>query len=60
MEKVKRKYVSRDKALNKKRIARCGHETKEMRYFKCENCVPELPSDDGEDWNYFMSPEDEE
>ena len=43
-----RKYDNEIHALSSKRIARCGHPTKEGRYFKCEKCVPELPTDPGD------------
>lgn len=56
--KVKRKYVKRNVFAASTRKAKCGHVSKEGRYFKCENCQPELESDDG-DWNYFNLSDEE-
>lgn len=53
-----RKYDKKDYVASSRRVARCGHVSLEGRYFKCENCVPELESDDGE-WNYFNLTEEE-
>lgn len=58
MEKIKRKYAKRDDAMTKPKLAKCGHPSKEARYFQCEDCLPVLPSDDG-DWNYFNLTEEE-
>jgi hypothetical protein len=56
--KVKRKYVKRDVVADTVRKAKCGHITKEGRYFKCEKCLPQLDTDDG-DWNYFNLTDEE-
>lgn len=46
--KVKRKYVKRGDEVANYRLAKCGHMSKLGRYFKCESCLEELPSDDGD------------
>lgn len=51
--KVKRKYVKRSDAVANFRKSRCGHVSKIGRYFYCEECKPELESDDG-DLTYFQ------
>jgi len=55
---MKKQYNMRDKSLNIARVARCGHVSIENRYFKCENCKPVLPEDDGE-LRYFAWDSDE-
>lgn len=56
--KAKRKYQKRSEVEGSVRKARCGHISKQGRYFNCENCVPELPSDNG-DWDYFNLTDEE-
>lgn len=61
MSKAKKKpartYSHRDFHPASVRKARCGHISKEGRYFKCEKCEPILQSDNG-DWNYFADNSD--
>lgn len=45
----KQKYGKENSMI---RTAKCGHLSKQGRYFKCENCQPTLPEDNG-DWDYF-------
>lgn len=53
---TKRRYQKRDEFVNSVRKARCGHISKLGRYFRCESCQPELPSDD-DTWLYFADDE---
>lgn len=36
------------------RIAKCGHEDRTGRYFKCTNCQPSLEEDPGNDLIYHI------
>ena len=57
MVKQKSKYDDEWHVNSTKRIAKCGHPTKEGRYFQCENCKPNLEEET--DWNYFDSIDDD-
>lgn len=55
-----RKYENVYHELSLKRVARCGHLSKEGRWFQCEDCQPILPSDDDSGWEYFSELDEEE
>jgi hypothetical protein len=59
--KTKKRRKKNDKAHCPviKTKARCGHVSKQGRYFKCEKCLKYLPSDDG-DLTYFSSTDEDE
>lgn len=46
-----RKYEKRDHYKTNTRIAKCGHESSQGRWLKCEECMPNLPEES--DWDYM-------